>query len=540
MGGYAALVAAGILLSRLFGLVRMRAIAHFLGTSAPADAFAVAQKIPNLLQNLLGEGVLSASFIPVYARLVAKGDEKMAGRVAGVFVSILAVVVSVIVLVGVLLAPVLLKITALGLPPATYDLAVTLVRIIFPGVGLLVISAWCLGVLNTHRQFFLSYVAPVLWNTAQIVTLVIFGARLANRDLSIALAWGLVVGCVLQLLVQLPFVFRHAKHLSFGLDRSLEPVQKMFRNLGPVVGGRGVVQLSGYLDQFIASFLPTGAITRLFYAQTVYLLPVSVFGMSVAAAELPQMAGETGDEATVSAALRQRLDRGLRQIAFFVVPTTLAFIVLGRLIIAALYQTGEIGPEQTLLVWYTLMGATIGLLVSTMGRLYQSTLYALHDTKRPLRAAMTRVGVGAALALLLAFPLRGIFPVILHALRLPLPNVVGGATALAVIGITTASGLAAWVEFLMLRHYVRQRIGSGAPKRLYFGKLWLAAIAAAIVADVFDVYLGGAIARRLPLPYVVEFGLAALVFGLVYFAVGFILDVPEARATLGRVLKRYR
>ncbi|HEX8152163.1 MAG TPA: murein biosynthesis integral membrane protein MurJ, partial [Thermoanaerobaculia bacterium] len=332
-GGYAALVAAGILLSRVAGLIRTRAITHFLGTSLAADAFAVAQKVPNVMQNLLGEGVLSASFIPVYARLIAKGDEKVAGRIAGVFVSMLTVFVTAVVLLGIVFARPLIKLTAWGLDGPVLELSVTLTRIIFPGVGILVVSAWCLGVLNTHRQFFLSYIAPVLWNVAQIAVLVVLGAKLAKRELSVALAWGLVVGCVLQLVVQLPFVFKHAKHLSFGLERGLEPVQTIFRQLGPAVGGRGVVQISSYVDQFIASFLPQGALARLLYAQTIYMLPVSVFGMSVAAAELPQMAGQTGSDEEIHRNLRQRLDRGIRQIAFFIIPTTIAFVVLGRLIV---------------------------------------------------------------------------------------------------------------------------------------------------------------------------------------------------------------
>jgi putative peptidoglycan lipid II flippase len=536
-GGYAALVAAGILLSRVAGLIRNRAIAHYLGTSGAADAFTVAQKVPNILQNLLGEGVLSASFIPVYARLVSRGDEKMAGRVAGVFVSILALAVSVIVLIGVLLAPVLLKISAWGLEPEVLDLAITLVRIVFPGVGLLVISAWCLGVLNTHRQFFLSYIAPVLWNAAQIAALVIFGASLANRELSIAVAWGLAAGCALQLGIQLPFVFKHAKHLSFGIDWSLEPVRTIFRQLAPVVTGRGVVQLSGYLDQFIASFLPTGALVRLFYAQSIYILPISVFGMSIAAAELPQMAGERGSEEEINRALRKRLDRGIRQIAFFVVPTTAAFIVIGRLIVSALYQTGETGPQQSLLVWYMLIGSSVGLLVSTLGRIYQSTLYAMHDTRTPYRAATTRVVASAALAALLAFPLRGIFPRILELVGLPVPAVPGGAASLAVVGITLGSGAAAWIEYMMLQKRVTAQLGPGEPKRSYFTKIWGAAIASSVAAVAFDGAIGRSLANGMRFSAIVEFLMAAMVFGVVYFTVGFVLRVPEARATIGRVMK---
>jgi len=239
-GGYAALVAAGILLSRFAGLIRTSVFAHYLGASAAADAFNVALKVPNFLQNLLGEGVLSASFIPVYSRLVSQGKEKEADRVAGVFVSFLALLVVAIVVVGVFAAPLILSITAAGLDPPVMAMAVKFTRIIFPGVGLLVLYAWALGVLNTHKQFFIGYVAPVLWSASMIAALVIFGMTMRGAALATALAWGTLIGCALQFAIEIPFVLKHAKHLSFGFDRSLEPVRTIFRNILPVVGGRGV------------------------------------------------------------------------------------------------------------------------------------------------------------------------------------------------------------------------------------------------------------------------------------------------------------
>src|SRR4051812_19758003 len=165
------MVAAGILLSRILGLVRNRVFAHFFGTSDAADAFNAAFRIPNFLQNVFGEGVLSASFIPVYARLVGRGDDEEAGRVAGAVAAVLALLVSVLVLLGVVSAPFLTDILAGGFDGAKRDLTVRLVRILFPGAGLLVLSAWCLGILNSHRRFLLSYAAPVVWNVAMIATL---------------------------------------------------------------------------------------------------------------------------------------------------------------------------------------------------------------------------------------------------------------------------------------------------------------------------------------------------------------------------------
>ena len=527
LGGYAALVAAGILLSRLAGLIRNAAIAHYLGASAATDAFNVALKVPNFLQNLMGEGVLSAAFIPVYSRLLARGEPREADRVAGVFVSFLALIVTAVVILGVVFTPQILSVTVAGLDPPVMEMAIRFTRIIFPGVGLLVLYAWALGVLNAHRQFFIGYVAPVLWSAAMIATLVIFGMRWSGAQLAHALAWGTLAGCFLQLAIEIPFVLRHAKHLRFGFDRALEPVRSIFRNVLPVVGGRGVVQISGYVDTFIAAALPIGALSNFFYAQTIYMLPISVFGMSVAAAELPQMAGETGTGDEVKAALRKRLDRGIRQVAFFVIPSLVALILIGRVLVAALYERGKFTADTTLLVWYILAGASIGLLAATLGRLYSSAFYAMHDTRTPFRIALARVIGGAALALLFAFPLRPLFPAVIRALGLPLP---ASQDMLAVVGISTASALAAWIEFILLRHGIRRRVGPGESKTGYIVRLWIAALVAGAAGVAAD--------RFVTLPNILEALVVSGAFGAVYFGVAFALGVQEVRATLGRLTRR--
>src|SRR5438552_13055423 len=153
------LVAAGIFLSRLSGFARQRVFNHYFGLGLEADAFSAALRIPNFLQNLFGEGALSASFIPVYAGLLARGDRREADRVAGAVASILGLLVSGIVLVGVLATPVFIDVIAPGFKGARRELTIQIVRVLFPGTGLLVLSAWCLGVLNSHRRFLLSYTA---------------------------------------------------------------------------------------------------------------------------------------------------------------------------------------------------------------------------------------------------------------------------------------------------------------------------------------------------------------------------------------------
>jgi putative peptidoglycan lipid II flippase len=503
----AVLVAAGILLSRLAGLVRLRTFAHYFGLqSDAADAFNAAFRIPNLLQNLFGEGALSASFIPVYASLLGKGDRHEANRVAGAVGALLALTTAIVVALGVAAAPLLTDVIAPGFSGEKRELTVVLVRVLFPGAGLLVLSAWCLGVLNSHRRFLLSYTAPVVWNAAMIATLLWFGRSATLSYLAVALAWGSVAGSALQCAVQLPAVFAVARSLRFAIDRESVHVRQVARSFGPVFIGRGVVQISAFIDTVIASLLPTGAVTGIANAQLLYTLPVSLFGMSVAAAELPAMAREAGADGPAREALRARLHAGLRRIAFFVVPSAIAFLAFGDVIAGALLQTGRFRNEDAIYVWGILAGAAIGLLASTLGRLYASTSYALHDTRTPLRFAIVRIVVATVLGYVLA-------------VRAPawmnLPPLWGAA------GLTVSASIAAWIELLLLRRAIEARIGAARMSPAYLATLWLLAIAAA----------AGAWGVRTVLPTVHPAIAAAAIlapYGLVFLGGTWLARLPES------------
>ena len=279
------MVASGILLSRIAGLIRATIFAHFLGNSAAADAFQAGFRIPNFLQNLLGEGVLSASFIPVYSKMLGEGDDENGDLLAWTFGAILALATSILVVAGIVFAPYLIDVIAPGFSGDKRELTVTIVRILFPGTGMLVMSAWCLGVLNSHHRFFMSYASSVVWNAAIIAALLWFGPHRTQDGLAIDVAWGAVVGAMLQVLVQLPQTFELLRRIRIDFAAVSAPLRSVFRNLGPVVAGRGVGQMSAYIDNLLASLLPTGAVAALNYGQILYMLPVSLFGTSIAASE---------------------------------------------------------------------------------------------------------------------------------------------------------------------------------------------------------------------------------------------------------------
>ncbi|HEV7838913.1 MAG TPA: murein biosynthesis integral membrane protein MurJ, partial [Gemmatimonadaceae bacterium] len=400
--GAAFLVGSGILLSRLAGLIRQTMIARYLGADFAADAFNAAFRIPNLLQNLLGEGVLSASFIPEYAGMLGRGEEKEATKLAGAVAGILALVASILVLLGVIGAPYLVALIANGFPPEKRDLTVKLTRILFPGAGLFVFSAWCLGVLNSHRRFFMSYTAPVIWNAAMVVTLIFFHQGHSQVQLATYLAYGSVIGAALQFGIQLPQVFALARGVRPRLTAATDSVRRVFRNFVPAFIGRGVVQISAYVDAWLASYLGNGAVSSFTYAQAIYVLPISLFGMAISAAELPSMSRAVGTAAEIGAYLRGRLSDGLDRIAYFIVPSSVALFALGDLIVHLLFQSGRFQRDNTIWVWQILIGSTIGLLASTMGRLYSSTFYAMRDTRTPLRYAVVRVALTTVLGYLFA------------------------------------------------------------------------------------------------------------------------------------------
>ena len=529
------LVAAGILLSRIAGLVREIAISGYLGVGATADVFKAALRIPNLLQNLLGEGVLSASFIPVYSRLLEK-DEEEANRLAGKILGLLIATMAAVVAIGILGARWLTLIITPGFSGARLELATTLLRIMFPGIAFLVLSAFCTGILNSHRRFFLSYVSPVMWNATQIAFVVAAGIAGATQvGIAHALAWGVLVGAVLEVAIQVPAVRGLARGAQLSLEHRSPEVQDVLRRFVPVVLGRGVIQLLTYVDLFLASLLALGGVSALTYAQVLYLLPISLFGMAVAAAELPELSrlGRPGHEA-----IKQRLHVGMERIAFYVALTASVYVFAGDIVVGALLQRGQFTAADTRLVWFVVATFALGLLGTTQSRLLQNTLYALDRPKLVARIAVLRVALAGVLGAILMFPFdrfaivgSSVQKIGAIALR-PLPDSLrllpGGPPRLGIVGLALGAALSSWVEYRLLRGAIEWRIG--ALPRWGHGARW-----SLIAAGAVGVLAAGIRSMTDDLPRLV----AAVVVGapvvVTYLAITTVVGVPEARALVGRL-----
>ena len=459
-------VFAGILLSRLMGFVREGAFARYFGVGPHQDALTAAMRVPNVLQNLLGEGALSASFIPIYSRLLEEGREKEAGRFAGAIFGLMVAAAAGLALLGILLAKPIVVLLAPGflrdaaavaagrMTVDRFALTVMGIRILFPMAGLLVLSVWALAILNSNRRFFLPYFAPVLWNTAIVVALAIAGHRLVDtRNVAVQIqlfqvaCWGAFAGGLLQFLVQLPLVFSILRGFRPSLSLRVPGVREALAAWRPAVAGRGVVQLAGYIDLFLATSLATGAPAADRIAQTFYLLPISLFGMSVAASELPEMSRLRGQ----GPALLGRVRRALRYVAFLNVPTVVGYLVFGYLVVG-LYRRGNFGAPGNWLVYLVLCGYSTGILATTTSRLLQNTFYALGDTRSPARIAAIRVGTSALVAVPLMF--------LLDRFRLAalVGPQAGGALFLGSVGLSLASGFGAWMELYQLRAALRRKL----------------------------------------------------------------------------------
>jgi putative peptidoglycan lipid II flippase len=558
--GGAASVGAGILLSRLSGLAREQTVAFFFGVGPHADALTAALRVPNALQNLLGEGALSAAFIPIYSRLLEADRREEAGRFAGAIFGLLLATAAGLALCGILLAKPLVALLAPGFLADAgamaagraavdrFALAVGAVRVLFPMTGCLVLSVWALGVLNSHRRFFLPYFAPVLWNSAMITALLLAGhaagvwaaapaggqgagtaagpllAGAALRDrLLAAFCWGALAGGLLQFLVQLPLVARVIRGFRFSISTRVPGVREALAAWGPVVAGRGVVQIAGYVDLFLATLLATGAAGADRYAQMLYILPISLFGMSVAAAELPELSRLRGEAA--APALLARVRRALGAVAFLNVPTVVGYLAFGYLVVGAVYRRGSFGGADNGLVYLALCGYSTGILATTSSRLLQNTFYALGDTRTPAKIAAQRVGAAALVALPLMFWLD----------RFPVPAAFGAQPPgqrlfLGVLGLSLASGAGAWLELARLHAALRRRLPEfRLPWRDDLRILLLALAAAAPAALLW---------RLLPpsLSGLVKAVPVLLTYGVLYLVAGGLAGRPEiveAAARLG-------
>jgi len=412
----------------------------------------------------------------------------------------------VLALVGIGFAPALTTALAPGLAPETRALTVVLMRLLFPMSGLMVLSAWCLGVLNTHRRFFLPYAAPALWNVAAIVALAGAGTWLVSPALpvdeqlgrlALALAWGTVAGGVLQVAVQLPVCWRLLHGVALRVSTAPAGVRDVLVAWAPLVLGAGVAQLSSLVDTFLGSLAGEGGVSSLVYAQLIQVLPISLFGTSVAAVSLPELSRDAVG-AMPNDQLRARIALGFRRIVFFVLPSSFAFVALGPVLVAALFQTGRFGRSDTLTVGGVLAAYGVGLLGQATVKLFASGFYALRDTRTPAKIASFSLLLSSALAYVL---MRRYGPA----------------------GIALGSSRGAWVNVVLHVRDLNRRVG----RVLAFAE-WRAFAAALLGSAVAAGAAAGSASLAAALGPVPQGIVVLAIFGTVYAVLTIALKHPDA------------
>ncbi|MBU1276898.1 MAG: murein biosynthesis integral membrane protein MurJ [Proteobacteria bacterium] len=448
----AGVVGLATLASRIGGFVRDVVIAYLFGAGPAADAFFVAFRIPNLLRRLFAEGTLTIAFIPVFTETLRKKGREEAFLLARSTLSLLSLALLAVTIAGVVFAPEVVRLIAPGFTPGegTFALAVEMTRWCLPYIFFISLVALAGGVLNSLGHFFAPAAAPALLNLTIIATALVLSPRVDPPVLSLAM--GVVIGGVAQLLMQLPYLKAKGVPFKPAWDIKNPALRRMLRLMIPAIFGAAVYQVAVLVDTILASFLPSGTVSYLYYADRLIQFPLGIFAIAVSTAILPSLSRQAADGD--QKALLATMGYGLRLILFITVPAMVGLLVLARPLVVLLFMRGE----YTLAMAGETAGAVIGLAAGLWAiagvRAVVQSFYALKDIKTPVAVAAVClvIKVGASLALM--GPLRQ-------------------------TGLALATSLSGAANLVLLLWLLRRRVGLLGGRRLF--KSGLGTCAAATV-----------------------------------------------------------
>lgn len=399
----ASLVGFLTLVSRIAGLVRDMVIAHAFGTRLAADAFFVAFRIPNLLRRLFAEGALTVSFVPIFTESLKKSREE-AREVVNISFTLMTFLLICVSLAGVLLSPVLVKLTAWGFSkdPEKFALTVDLTRLMFPYILLVSLAALAMGVLNSVKHFAAPAASSIFMNLG-----IILGAVVLTRWMDppiFGLAVGVLLGGMLQLGIHFPYLKQCGFWPRIHWDTRHPAVKKIIGMMGPAAYGAAVYQFNVIAITLLASFLPSGSVSYLWYADRVMEFPLGIFAISLATVILPSLSDHAAEKNIE--ALKETFRFGLRMIFFITLPAAAGLMVLSHDIIRVLFQHGSFGGVSAGATSSALVYFALGLPFISGVRITSNAYYAMQDSKAPVRVANWSVLVNLVLSLLLMFPLK--------------------------------------------------------------------------------------------------------------------------------------
>jgi putative peptidoglycan lipid II flippase len=500
-------IGAATLASRVLGFARDMIVARAFGAGPVTDAFFVAFRIPNLLRRLLAEGALSTAIIPVFTEYLERSGRAEFGRMVRAVTGVATVVLCLVSGLGMLLAPWIVRVMAPGWvdDPALIGLAGRLTSLMFPYLLLVGLAALAMGALNAHHRFFTAALGPAVLNVAIILSVLVLADRMSLPVFSLAV--GVLVGGAGQLLVQLPELSRLGVPLRPSCEWSHPAVRMVAGRLWPAVFALAAVQVTVLVNTLLASLLPQGTVSYLYYADRVMEFPLGVFGIALATAALPSMAGQAarGEHRALTATF----GFSIRLSAFVAVPAAVGLIALGHPTVTLLFERGEFTASDAAATTQALAGYAVGLPAFSATRIAAQTFYALGDTRTPVWAGLVSVAANVVLALALMWPLQ-------HA------------------GLALASSLSAYVNLLLLFWLLRRRLGPLGGRQMTVSLLRTGGASAVLL--LWCVWAGA----RLGAGWVGAAWTAGALAGgvLVYLAAAAALRTPELGALLGMLRRR--
>ena len=446
------------LLSRIFGFLRDMVIAMAFGSSAAADAFFVAFRIPNMQRRILGEGAVTAAFIPVFSETLTQKGESAAWKMTANLFNILIIALSLASLFILIFSPAVITIFAPGFldEPGKFELTVKLTRWMAPYLFFIGLTAFCMGILNTLKVFALPAATPILQNVSMILSVLII-VPLMDEPI-VGLAIGVLVGGFLQLLIQLPIVFKKGFRFKRTLNFKQEEVIKIAKLMGPVILGLAVYEINIMIDTLLASLLPGGSISYLYYGNRLVQLPLGIFAVALGVALLPTLSGQAARGELKE--LVQTLSFSIRLILFITIPATLGLIILREPIVNTLWERGEFLASTTEGTAIALLYYSIGLCAYSGIKIIAPAFYSLQDTKTPAKIGIYSMILNTVLNLILMGPLK-------HG------------------GLALATSLAALFNVALLIHFLRKRLGLIGGRKILRSTLKMASASIAMGAITY-------------------------------------------------------
>ncbi|HEU19490.1 MAG TPA: murein biosynthesis integral membrane protein MurJ [Deltaproteobacteria bacterium] len=507
----ASVVGLATFLSRIFGYLRDVVIAAFFGAGAATDAFFVAFRIPNVLRRLFAEGSLTIAFIPIFTEYLKRKSRDDALELANIAFTLLSIILAVVSIIGVVFAPWVVRIIGWGFieTPDRFELTVNLTRLTFPYIFFISLVALCMGILNSLRHFAAPALAPLVLNLSMIAA--VFLLRDFFDEPVTALAVGVLIGGILQLAMQLPFLKKMGVSIRANFHFNHPGIKRIGMLMGPAVFGAAVYQINVLVGTLLASFLAIGSVSYLYYADRLVQLPLGVFAVAIGTAALPSFSEHMANGQIEK--LKETISFSLRLMLFVTIPSMVALIVLRVPIISVLFERGAFDAFRTAQTADALLWYSVGLWAFSLIRVIVPVFYSLQDTKTPVKVAVLALVVNVLAGLSLMFPMK-------HG------------------GLALATSISSAVNVIVLSVTLRSKIGNFLDSAFY------RSCAGTVVSSLFMAVSMGGVNLIIPWSNDASFSertfflCAAVMIGIVVFAASSFLFKNSEIAAVLRIVRR--